>query len=198
MKSRETSFLCATFILVCCLLTGTAQAESPKEISSVQWEQIQTLRGIPSRPGLRNSPLYIFFDPNCPWCAKLFQPMQGKIFASAMEAAWIPVTYMKQDSLGKGAALLRSGRFPALEANFKDFDFTKRSGSARAVAPTSAEITVLGKAKTVWQNLGGATPMFVYRDKSGKYQAFLGLPTAERLSELLSTVSSNRLEPYQN
>lgn len=190
-------YLQAIVITVACFV-GLAQAESPKEITPAQWAQIQSLRGIPSKPGLRNSQLYIFFDPNCPWCARLFQPIQGKVFANSMEAAWIPVTYLSQDSLGKGAALLRSGHFSALENNFKDFNFTKRSGSAIAAAPTGAEINALGKAKTVWKNLGGATPLFVYRDKTGKFQAFLGLPTAERLSELLSTVASSRLESYKN
>lgn len=134
--------------------------------------------------------VFVFFDPNCPYCAKLWQAKINNQTFREIPAVWIPVTYLGDSALGKGAALLRTGSPSSLEQNFTKFDYEKRQGGIDSVVATDKEKRELGQAKAVWMDLGAATPLIVYRHKNGKISSMLGLPSDEKLSEI-----SNQFAP---
>jgi len=160
------------------------------------WRQVKALRGIPSQPGMNAPSLYVFFDPNCPWCAKLWSlQVNGQPF-SERPVIWIPVTYLGTDSIGKGAALLRTAAKAELALNFEKFNYELRLGATSPVVPTAGERLALGRAKALWLRLGGATPLFIYRTAQGEGRLLLGLPSLKRLTELVSTVAPSRLSAF--
>lgn len=189
---------------------GPAHAEKPKVISAAQWEEVRALPGVPSSADMKNPQLFIFFDPNCPACTALFEGKKGQSsgepsqrsksyddsYAAALQAVWIPVSYMNASSSGMAASILRSGRFASVIANYQGFDSAKRQGAAPVVTPTAAEQQWMARSNQVWSKLGGATPMWVYRDNQGQYQLFLGTPPEAQFRQIVASIATSKLEPY--
>ncbi len=191
-------------ILLLSALTGLSHPAwadpMPWPVSQQQWRWTRMLRGIATQSGMTVPSLYIFFDPNCPWCSQLWQTRlpDGRFFKD-MPAVWVPVTYLKNDSLGKAAALLRQGSKAALERDLgAAYNPEHRSGGIEAIEPNQAELSDLGHSKAVWLQLGGATPMFVYRSSSGQVLRYLGLPKdPAMLMDILRSAVPPRLETYR-
>lgn len=189
---------------------GLAHAEGPEAISAAQWEDVRALPGVPSSVDLKNPQIFIFFDPNCPACAGLFDGKKGQnsgvpaqriksyddSYAAAVQAVWIPVSYMNASSPGMAASILRSGRFASVVANYQGFDHVKRQGAAPVVTPTATEQQRMARSNQVWRKLGGATPMWVYRDNQGQHQLFLGAPPEAQFRQIVASIATGRLEPY--
>jgi thiol:disulfide interchange protein DsbG len=170
----------------------------PEPISEQSWHQVRSLRGIATQDGMTTPSLYVFFDPNCPFSAKLWlRQVGGKPFAD-VSAVWIPVTYLEQSSLGRGAALLRAIRKEELARNFRDANIEYRQGAVTAVTPTDAERLALGRSKAVWIKLGSATPMLVYRSKSGGAHAYRGGPPVDKTAEFISQIAPSNLDGYSD
>ena len=179
-------------------------------VTEQTWQQIKKLKGIATQSGIVTPYLYVFFDPNCPYCTDLWKTVlpvkpntSGKTvevqkaeFFSSVPAIWIPVAYMNDTSLGKSAALLRENSQSAIDNNFQTAKRKEKQGGAIAVVPTEAEKTALAQAKALWLELGGATPLMVYRNKAGSAQLFMGVPTEDQLTELLGQIGASTLSTY--
>lgn len=182
MNLQKRKILMATALLPIC---NTSWA---KEVPHQIWSQLKTLRGVAMQPGMTPSTLYVFIDPNCPVCADLWKKqINGKPFHD-LPAVWIPVAYMSKDSLGKAAALIRSGSKQDMRRNFTRFNRSKRQGSLPGVTPTSGERAALARAEALWVELGGATPMFLYRTRQGEARLSLGLMPEPRFAELVASM----------
>lgn len=159
-----------------------------KEIPHQIWDQLKNLKGIPMQPGMSQTTLYVFIDLNCTVCADLWKKqVNGKPFHE-LPAIWIPVAHMGNNSLGKAAELLRSGSKEDLHLNFTKFNRGKRQGGLQGVIPTPMERSALAAAKSLWLELGGATPMFIYRSTQGEARLFLGLPPEPHFTELVASM----------
>lgn len=159
-----------------------------KEVPHQIWSQLKTLRGVAMQPDMTRPTLYVFIDPNCPVCADLWKKqVNGKPFHD-LPAVWIPVAYMSNDSLGKAAALIRSGSKQDMRRNFTQFNRSKRQGSLPGVKPTSEERAALARAEALWVELGEATPMFVYRTRQGEARVVLGLMHEPLFAQLVASM----------
>jgi hypothetical protein len=176
-----------------------------KPVTEQTWQQIKKLKGIATQSGMVTPSLYVFFDPNCPYCTDLWKKVlpvksstgskpaeiQKAEFFSSVPAVWIPVAYMNDTSLGKSAALLRQNTQTAIDNNFQTAKYKEKQGGAVAVVPTEAEKNALSQAKALWLELGGATPLMVYRNKTGGMQLVMGVPTDDQLVELLDQLAAS-------
>ena len=197
-KPHRTWRLVVTLFALSLSATAIAQGSSmPWTLPAMQWQQVKTLHGIATQPGMSLPSLYVFFDPDCPWCATLWETrLNGKSFKD-VPAVWIPVTYLTSNSLGKAAAILRLGNKAALEQNFHHYDTGHRSGGITPVKASESERQTLGQAKALWLQLGGATPMFVYRTAAGNTLLYLGLPKDPvQLSAIVQSLAASRLSNY--
>jgi hypothetical protein len=177
----------------------------PGAISATEWHQVKALSGVATQAGNKAPALYVFFDPNCPPCAQLWQSrVSGKPFGD-VPAVWIPVAYYSADSLGKAAAILRQGDRAALERNFgAGYNVTKESGGITPVQPTRAESRHIAESRALWKDLGGGTPMLVFQTANGKRIRFMGFPqnhlsTLETIVQSLKQPKSKqpKLTPYK-
>ncbi len=177
----------------------------PGAISATEWHQVKALSGVATQAGNKAPALYVFFDPNCPPCAQLWQSrVSGKPFGD-VPAVWIPVAYYSADSLGKAAAILRQGDRAALERNFgAGYNVTKESGGITPVQPTRAESRHIAESRALWKDLGGGTPMLVFQTANGKRIRFMGFPqnhlsTLETIVQSLKQPKSRqpKLTPYK-
>ncbi|WP_265644739.1 hypothetical protein [Verminephrobacter aporrectodeae] len=156
-----------------------------QEIPHQVWSQARALRGIPTQSGMTNPSLYVFFDPNCPYCAQLWSiPIDGKPFHD-LPSVWIPVAYLSKSSLDKSAACLRGGRKEDLQLNFSKYDRQQRLGGIPGVQATRAERSALNSAEALWITLGGATPMLLYRTRQGDAKVFMGLTSESDMTALV-------------
>jgi len=181
-------------------MTTALAGPMPWEISKTLWTQISQLKGIPTNPKETGSiSLYIFFDPNCPWCNQLWNAkVEGYVF-SEIPAVWIPVDYLGDSSLGKAAAILHEGNVDALNENFGTSFLTKpHSGGIDPIKPTKYEIHELNEAKSTWRHLGGVTPLLVYRTSFGKTRIYLGFPKDKSvLRNIVHSLPPTKLKQYQ-
>lgn len=178
------------------LLAFMGPSAHAADVSEEVWRQLKSLPGIATRPGIKIPTLYVFFDPNCPWCAKLWTTTVNGHPFNEQPAVWIPVTYLGNDSVGKAVALSRSGKREDLSANFRRFDFERHGAAAAPLEPTPSEQRSLTRANTIWYALGGATPMMVYRERTGAAKAFLGLPPEALLNELTLSIAPSQLPAF--
>lgn len=52
--------------------------------------------------------VYVFTDPNCPYCADLYRTLKGLSAQHDLRVRWLPVAVVDATSLGKAAAWLQS------------------------------------------------------------------------------------------
>jgi thiol:disulfide interchange protein DsbG len=185
-------------VMLLCFAHSPAFGQLPARIDEGLWANVKALSGIPTQSDATSASLYIFFDPNCPVCARLWQARMAHTDVKNVSAIWIPVSYMSSSSFSKASSLLRSRSKASLEKNFSEFNFTQREGGIDAVTATAEERLLLGKSRAVWERLGGGTPLMVWRMRStGAPVTYIGMPPIERLTELLKDVVPARLETYK-
>lgn len=186
--------LCVPLLAFVC---GAGRAQLPDQISDTSWAQVQRLSGIATQPGLSATALYVFFDPNCPYCARLWTTPLAQGLVADVPAIWVPVAYLNKTSEGKAAALLRSSNKAELAHNFTLFNHTQHQGRSDAVVPSEAEKQSLKQAQALWNKLGGATPMLVWRMRSSRVPVkYIGLPPSELLQQLLGDMAPSDLQGF--
>lgn len=198
--------LLITFCLVLFDATASAQSDgrpTPELLPEHTWQQIRSLRGIATQDRMSTPSLYVFFDPNCPYSARLWQmQIEGRPFGE-VPAVWVPVTFIGQTSVGKAAALLRSNNKAELARNFNEARLDAREGAITPVAETAQERLALGRSKAVWKKLIEGTPILVYRTKAGDLRYYPGGPSdPAKWAELMSNLATDkvprrRLNDYQ-
>lgn len=136
---------------------------------------------------------YIFFDPNCPYCHKLYETLRPLIARRGLQLRWIPVAMLSDTSLGKAAAILQAADpLSALHKNEDDFGLSDLGpGGAIAPAAVLSDRTRLNLAANLSllqeQNLF-VVPVVVFRTTDGEGHMFYGVPATENLNRLLQNV----------
>jgi len=137
--------------------------------------------------------VYIFFDPDCPYCHKLYESLRPLVAEMALQLRWIPVGMLAATSPGKAAAILQAGNpLDAFHKNEDNFNFSD-GGAGGAIAPAAsmtdktrldlaANLSVLEE-----QNLF-AVPVAVFQASDGQGFMFQGAPPDKTLRQLLQYV----------
>ena len=110
---KYTSHLLGCMLAGCLILAGcskkepeaAAAAASPKRTASVEIVSSEA-KGFTVGAMMAANPVYVFFDPQCPHCGRLWEasvPLQKKA-----KFVWIPVSLLNASSGPQGAALLSS------------------------------------------------------------------------------------------
>jgi thiol:disulfide interchange protein DsbG len=135
--------------------------------------------------------IIFFFDPNCPFCQKLWHWFNTYEEAS-IASLWIPVAYVGKTSTGKAISMLRATNpKKTLQKNYKTFDFSNKLGGITvAQSPTEKEKTIIRNNSRFWSKaLFGTTPLIMYRKNDGTYWHELGF-TASRMEKIMSVLGS--------
>lgn len=91
------------------------------------WMRSTKLRSIYTGPMDSSKHMLVFFDPDCPTCAKQWEILQPYI--DKVRIQWIPIAYMSKTSLGRAAAILAaSDPSVALADNERNYDSEKKVG----------------------------------------------------------------------
>jgi len=127
--------------------------------------------------------VYIFTDPNCPFCHDLWKALRTNR-APEVQIRYLLVAVINADSRGKSAAILESDDpAHALEMHERKFD---SGGIASKRGSSSATNETLGMNQALMQSLHiYGTPGLVYLDEHGAVKVFAGMPDPEQLRRIV-------------
>ena len=136
--------------------------------------------------------IYVFFDPNCPYCHKLYEELRPHVKTGGLEVRWIPVGILMRTSLGKAAAILEAkDPLQAFYQNEDDWNFgdTPNGGIEPLPKPTETAVFKLNANAALLNEAGiSGVPVTVFRGDDGKVYAFNGAPDAGRLAAIIKHV----------
>ncbi|TCB50078.1 thiol:disulfide interchange protein DsbG [Acinetobacter sp. ANC 4779] len=119
--------------------------------------------------------VYIFSDPNCPYCHTLWQQARPWIKSGQVQLRHIQVGVIREESRGQVATLLMS-KDPA--ATFADLNLNK---AKKSLAPSTTIPTEISEKIDFNQELMGkygffSTPSVVWKDSKGNFKSTQGMP----------------------
>jgi thiol:disulfide interchange protein DsbG len=127
--------------------------------------------------------VYVFTDPNCPFCHDLWKAMNA-LHTPEVQVRYLLVAVISADSRGKDAAILESADpAAALEKNERNFDNGGIAPKPKWQAATSEAISA---NEALMQALGiYGTPGLVYLDEHNEVKVFAGMPDPGQLRKIL-------------
>ena len=134
--------------------------------------------------------IYIFFDPNCPYCHRLYTDLQPLIKPYSLQLRWIPVGILTATSQGKAAAIL-DAKDPAkaLDYNEVHYSMNTHSGGIEEDIPSAKTVAHLHANAALLQRTGmSVVPTMVFRAKNGKAMLVQGAPPPKDLKKILDAV----------
>lgn len=128
--------------------------------------------------------VYLFSDPNCPYCNRFWQQTRPWIEAGKVQLRHIMVGMLQEDSPGKAATLLAAQRPEAALAEHE------AAGKASTLAPLEAIPPTVKKQLddnlALMDQLGAmATPAIFYLDENHHLQQHQGAPGPDELAKIM-------------
>lgn len=128
--------------------------------------------------------LYVFTDPNCPYCHKFYEDARPWVESGKVQLRHIPVGILKPTSAGKAAALLAADNpekaMARHEANYRSGGIAPMDNVPEALQQKVAANNVL------MSDLGiQGTPGIFYKDAKGTIQVRQGVPQGELLKQVM-------------
>ncbi|MGQ9427024.1 thiol:disulfide interchange protein DsbG [Gilvimarinus sp. F26214L] len=120
--------------------------------------------------------VYVFTDPNCPFCAKFWEAAQPHLKKGGVQLRHIMVGMLREDSPAKAATFL-AAEDPA--AALAKHESTMQQGGVPAdPAVPERFLKEVQENTRFMQDLGiRATPTVVFKDTNGQLQQIQGLPS---------------------
>jgi thiol:disulfide interchange protein DsbG len=124
--------------------------------------------------------LYVFVDPNCPFCHRLFERLQPLIGPHHLTVHWIVAGFLRATSAGKAVAILGARRpLAALMHNERDFEPGKDDGGIRPAAVRGPAAHALAVNNRLLAMTGPElVPTLLYRNVAGRVVMHQGVPLA--------------------
>jgi len=187
------------FFLLLCSVSSFATPALHGDEDLNFWQALEHTHYIAE--GERGPVVYLFMDPNCPYCHVLFSWLQNPIAAGQLRLRVVLVGYLTPSSAAKAASILAAkSPLQALKAN--EDGFTVRHGKPEGAA-AEAPASVVAKMRPILERNyrflqgkesllpelagGGATvPFLVYR-REGKVHYVVGLPSHTQWQDLIGS-----------
>lgn len=133
--------------------------------------------------------VYIFFDPNCPYCHKLYVSTRPWIKQGKLQLRWIPTGTLMTTSHGKAVAMLGADDpLKAFYQNEKHYDRSSGGGLDEDLSTPKLEKKLKANEKLLARTGFGAVPLMLFRNKKGAAMLVQGAPPKARLTRLLEQV----------
>ena len=141
------------------------------------------------RDGKSAHVLYVFFDPNCPFCHKVYEMLRPQVQRGEVELRWIVIGTLMTTSIGKAASMLEA-KDPAEAFHRNERGFSQATGSFGGIEeeplPRDDTLRKLSANLALLKRSGfDAVPALLYRTKDGKADIIRGAPPAAFLEKLV-------------
>lgn len=134
--------------------------------------------------------VYIFFDPECPYCHKVYQATRSWIGKDGLQFRWIPVGILMPSSAGKAATILEAkDPLAAFHKNEDEFGPAPKFGGIAETIPSAQSLKRLQhNAELFKQTRMPGVPVIMFREASGKVRMVDGAPSPHLLNKMLRSV----------
>jgi len=144
------------------------------------------------RDGKSAHVIYVFFDPNCPYCHKVYEMLRPHVQRGEVELRWVVVGKLTTTSIGKAATILEA-KDPTEAFYRNERDFSQATGSFGGIEeePVPREDTIrrLNTNLALLNRTGfDAVPTLLFRTKDGKADIVRGAPPLGFLEKLVKNL----------
>jgi thiol:disulfide interchange protein DsbG len=139
--------------------------------------------------------LYVFYDPNCPYCHRLYDDLRADVARGAVQVSWITVGFLAPSSLPKAAAILQARNpLAALRRSERDYAAPGEGHGGGGIAPApTVEPATRARLRHNLDMLRAVhalgVPALVWRGRDGEARMLLGAVAPDRLRELVSLLA---------
>lgn len=193
MLRRSIATLTTTFLLITVGALTAAAAENPSNTALRQKAAASMLADINQATWIRDGKsahvMYVFFDPNCPYCHKVYEMLRPHVQRGEVELRWVVVGKLMATSIGKAAAMLEA-KDPTEALHRNERGFSRETGGFGGIeeepAPREDTLRRLNANLALLNRTGfDAVPALLFRTKDGKTDIIRGAPPAAFLEKLL-------------
>ncbi|HJX18268.1 MAG TPA: thiol:disulfide interchange protein DsbG [Acidiferrobacterales bacterium] len=193
MFRRPLATLVTAFLLITAGNLTAAAAESPSKTEARQKAAASMLADIQQatwiRDGMSTHVIYVFFDPNCPYCHKVYEMLRPQVQRGEVELRWVVTGRLMATSTGKAAAMLEA-KDPTEALHRNERGFSQETGSFGGIeeepAPREETLRRLNANLALLKRSGfDAVPALLFRTRDGKADIIRGAPPAAFLEKLL-------------
>ena len=145
-------------------------------------------RGTWIAEGHNKHVIYIFFDPNCPYCHQLYEDLRPWVSHNEVQLRWLPVGVLMATSPGKAAAILEAkNRLAAFRRNEQGFSRASGFGQIpeEPLPNPATKKELLMNAELLSLTGQEAVPDMVFRLKGGTPVIIQGAPPRHVLKQII-------------
>lgn len=165
------------------LTQGHLQQHMPEPDRSGDWPKLEDSHYVAVGAEDPKRVLYAFTDPNCPYCQGLWLAMEPYL-DDGVQVRHIMVGILRESSQPKAAAVLGADD-PAATLR-RHADHFESGGVEAPDNPAAEPMQQVAANNELMRELGlRGTPALYYRTNEGKVRRAEGLPSDERLAEML-------------
>lgn len=169
---------------------ATASAPAPAPVADARWGQLERSRWIADGRDDAPRKVYVFTDPNCPYCTKLWSDARPWVESGRVQLRHVIVGVLTPTSPGKAAAILRAQDPAAVLASYERSHAFSVATMLASSRPHPVEDAALAPLRPIPADLASAldgnarlmasfglrgTPGVAWLDAQGRVQTRQGL-----------------------
>jgi thiol:disulfide interchange protein DsbG len=129
---------------------GGGESKAPVTVAAIQAEAKGFTVGAP----MAARTVYVFFDPQCPHCAALWQ--SAKPLKSQAKFIWIPVGIIGKSSIAQGSTIL-AAKDPVAAMDENEASVLNKQGGIAASGDTDSQKAAVEQNTTLFNRFGFAS-----------------------------------------
>jgi thiol:disulfide interchange protein DsbG len=142
------------------------------------------------RDGNSRHVIYVYFDPNCPYCRRVYDGLRRQVERGEVELRWIPIAVLTITSLGKAAAILEAAD-PTAALHRNEEHFSTETGSLGGIEeellPRKDTLARLDRNLALLRRSGrDNVPALLFRNARHQAQFIVGAPPQATLLKIVS------------
>lgn len=174
------------------LTTEYAHRYLPKPAYAAVAKRLSAASGVVTEGKASAPEIYVFADPNCYFCHKLWELTRDWVAQGKVRLRWVMVGFLKRSSAGRAAAIMAAADGQqALAEDQNHFDVKHEEGGIRPLSSIPKKWQrVLQKHTDLMRSAGfEGTPGLIFKDARGHWQGLDGVPPMDQLAKALGISS---------
>jgi thiol:disulfide interchange protein DsbG len=131
--------------------------------------------------------VYVFFDPNCPYCHKLYVNSRKWVKDGKVQLRWVTVGVLTTTSAGKAAAIL-GAKDPSKAFHYNEENYSRGGAIEEDIPSPAIEAKLKANERLLARTGFGGVPLMLFYSKDGTPILIQGAPPANKLPLIFTSV----------